>query len=100
MKTWLNLKDRMKEVVDPIAFYQYEGQDIKTTGQREWKLAGLCPFHADKQAGSFYINAKNGAFKCFSCHTTGGDIIDFTRQKYELSFSEALDKLSNEWRVS
>jgi putative DNA primase/helicase len=93
------LKDRLKTMIDPISFYQHEGQEIKIAGQREWKIAGLCPFHADKQAGSFYINAKNGTFQCFSCDATG-DIIEFTRQKYELSFIEALHKLSNDWRVA
>lgn len=101
MRLWRNdLKERVKETVDPVAFYQHEGQELKTAGQREWKIAGLCPFHADKRSGSFYVNARNGAFKCFSCDATGGDIIDFTRHKYDLSFTEALDKLSHEWRVS
>jgi DNA primase len=100
MKNWHELKDRLKCMIDPIAFYKHEEQDIKAIGQREWKVGGLCPFHADRNAGSFYINATNGAFKCFSCDAMGGDIIEFTKKKYELSFTEALHKLSNDWRVS
>lgn len=91
---------QIKERINPIEFYQCEGQELSNKGQGSWKLAGLCPFHADKYAGSFYIHNDNGAFRCFSCDARGGDIIAFTQQKYEISFKEALDKLSTDWRVS
>ncbi|MCP4355736.1 MAG: hypothetical protein GY793_08945, partial [Proteobacteria bacterium] len=37
------------------------------------------PFHADKKAGSFYINARNGAFKCHSCGAKGGSLLAFEK---------------------
>ena len=100
MRTWNDLKDRVKNLIDPLSFYQHEGQEVKAIGQREWKIAGLCPFHADRNVGSFYINVRNGAFKCYSCNSTGGDIIAFTEMKYELSFKKTLQKLANDWRLS
>lgn len=88
---------RLKKLIDPIDFYTHEGQEIASRGQGKWKLAGLCPFHEDRNAGSFYINIVNGAFHCFSCNASGGDIISFVQKKYEMSFREVLEKLIREW---
>jgi DNA primase len=96
MKTW---KEQLKDSIEPIAFYQQEGQEIRTAGSREWKVGGLCPFHEDRFVGSFYINATTGSFKCFSCGESGGDIIAFAQLKYNIGFSEAVVKLRREWRV-
>ena len=93
MKTWEELKERLKKSIDPIAFYQQEGQEIRTAGSREWKTGGLCPFHEDKSAGSFYINASTGAFKCFACGAKGADIIAYVMQRDGIPFVEALDVL-------
>ena len=91
---------QLKERINPIDFYSHEGQEVATQGKDSWKLAGLCPFHADRNAGSFYIHSGNGAFRCFSCDAKGGDVITFTMAKYDLSFYEALKQLANEWGVS
>lgn len=88
---------QLKGRIDPVDFYTREGQEIHKGGA--WKQAGLCPFHEDRNAGSFYINACNGGYKCFSCGAKGGDIIAFIQQKYSLSFREALCKLQSDWRV-
>ena len=55
----------------------------------EW----LCPFHADKRAGSFVVNKTSGAFKCFSCGEAGGDVIDFHMKANQLSFKDAFNQL-------
>lgn len=91
---------RLKDCIDPIDFYTQEGQEVAIRGCGHWKLAGLCPFHADRHSGSFYINGDNGAFRCFSCDARGGDIISFVQMKYEVTFKDAVVKLAEEWRVT
>ncbi len=90
---------QIKERIKPTDFYSHEGQEIATRGKDSWKLAGLCPFHADRHVGSFYIHSDNGAFRCFACDAKGGDIITFTQKKYEMSFKEAIKKLQSDWRL-
>jgi DNA primase len=84
----------IKYSILPYDFYMME-QQIARFGTRSkgWVEAGLCPFHNDGSAGSFFVNLENGAFKCFSCEAKGGDIISFVMQKYDLSFREALELL-------
>ena len=91
---------QVKERINPIDFYSHEGQEVATRGKDTWKLAGLCPFHADRHVGSFYIHSDSGAFRCFSCDTKGGDIITFTQKKYDMPFKKALEKLISDWRLS
>ena len=91
---------KIKEWISPHDFYMRE-QVLDRLGHKsgKWAIAGLCPFHEDSSVGSFKINCENGAFICFSCGEKGGDIIAYVRKKYDLSFRESLEKLSNEWRV-
>jgi DNA primase len=91
---------QVKERIDPLDFYAHEGQEVSTRGKDSWRLAGLCPFHADRDAGSFYIHSDHGSFRCFSCDAKGGDIISFIQKKYEMSFKEAIEKLKSDWRLS
>lgn len=85
----------VKQAVPPSLFYgtYLTGSLGKHTGNDWHSWNGLCPFHDDKRAGSFYINKKSGAFKCFSCGASGGDIIDFMMQKSGLPFPEAIKSL-------
>lgn len=87
----------LKESIDPIDFYIWEGHHVETRKKGEWKSGGLCPFHNDHNAGSFFISSLNGAFKCFSCGASGGDVIAYTQKKHELTFLEACQRLSQEW---
>lgn len=81
----------IKESIDSQEFYLLE-LNLDRFGHRsgQWAVAGLCPFHDDRKAGSFQINIASGAFKCWSCAASGGDVISFIMQKYNLSFREAL----------
>lgn len=89
---------QIKERVNPYDFYLREQNlhrfDVKS-GQ--WAVAGFCPFHADRSAGSFKVNVESGDFVCFSCGSKGADIIAFTMAKYDLSFYEALKHIAYEW---
>jgi len=90
----------IKNQISPVGFYENEGQTISSKYRGDWLLAGLCPFHTDKLAGSFYVHKEKGAFRCFSCDAKGGDIISFIQKKYEMSFKEAVEKLKADWRLS
>ena len=89
---------RLKALINPIDFYIYEGHAIGTRRTTKWLSAGLCPFHNDRKAGSFFISYLRGAFKCFSCGVSGGDVIAYTQQRYEVTFFEACQRLNDEWR--
>jgi len=92
---------QLKSGIDIKSFYEKElGIHLKTHSSKPWSLAGLCPFHTDKQSGSFYVNLNTGAYKCFSCSMSGGDVIDFVCKKHRLSFREAISELSSAWRGS
>lgn len=90
----------IKRQIRPYDFYLKE-QGIDRFGYRShrWAIAGLCPFHEDRTAGSFRIHEESGAYICFACDSKGGDIIDFLQKKYNLIFKEAVEKLKYEWRV-
>jgi DNA primase len=81
-------------------FYQSELPAMPPTNRDGWVEGGLCPFHADKRAGSFRVNLDTGAFKCFSCGTSGGDIIAFLQVRDGLSFPEALKRISSDWGLT
>jgi DNA primase len=84
---------RLKKAIDPISFYSQVGQEIRPKDHATWVKAGLCPFHEDAKAGSFYIHLQEGAFKCFSCGAKGSDIISY------ITFTQALEKLTYDWGV-
>jgi DNA primase len=83
------LHDISSEYYIPIIY-----QDInpKKSGS-VWKA--LCPFHSENTP-SFIINNKENVilYRCFGCGNTGNSIQFFERH-YQLSFKEALNKLSN-----
>lgn len=56
-------------------------------------LVGQCPFHEDEHP-SFAVYPETRSFYCFGCNA-GGDVIDFVRRADNLSFRDALERLSN-----
>lgn len=99
-RNFASMVNEIKEQVDPYDFYLSE-QNIShfKHGSGDWVEAGLCPFHDDNMPGSFKVNTDIGAFICFSCGQKGGDVIDFIRKKYSLTFLDALYKLKKEWGI-
>ena len=100
MKTSIRLLQDVKGSIPPADFYRAELQTMPPPRGGGWRDGGLCPFHADKTAGSFRVNLETGAFTCFSCGSKGADIIAFTQQRDGLSFPEALRKLSEDWGIA
>lgn len=98
--TWNLNATKIKKCIEAYDFYLREQglhQLIHKSGQ--WAVAGLCPFHKDSSVGSFKVNLETGGFICFSCGEKGGDIISFLQKRDNLSFREALEQLTTEWRV-
>ncbi|MBX7149421.1 hypothetical protein K1X76_10105 [bacterium] len=90
---------KVKTKIEPMDFYHSELGIMPASENIQWFLGGICPFHSDQREGSFYVHLKSGAFNCFSCGTKGRDIIAFVKQRYNLDFSDAVQKLATEWRV-
>ena len=88
----------IKSRIKPLDFYSHELPDAKLK-HGVWVDGGLCPFHDDHSRGSFKVNLVTGAYRCFSCDASGGDIIDFVRASRGLNFIEALQKIADEWGV-
>ena len=91
--------DLIKAAIQPAYFYRHElpNAPLKKYG---WTDGGLCPFHADNKIGSFRINTTTGAYRCFACGTSGGDVIAYVMAVHGLNFTEALAKLASDWGLS
>lgn len=83
----------VKASLPPVLFYMDEIQRFEPKRESGWINSGFCPFHNDRNVGSFSVNLDSGAFKCFSCGTAGSDIIAFYRLKYCCNFMTALRDL-------
>lgn len=58
---------------------------------------GVCPFHNEKTP-SFVVSENKQIFTCFGCGATG-DVIEFVKRYHSLDFTEALQKLADEYGV-
>lgn len=58
---------------------------------------GLCPFHGEKTP-SFVVSEQKQIFTCFGCGASG-DVIEFVKRYYNLDFSEAVEKLANQYGI-
>jgi DNA primase len=75
-------------------FYQTEVGELRRPDRKGWaKPKAGCPFHASESKTSFHVNLENGGFYCFGCDARGGDVIEFVRKRYRLSFPDALKRL-------
>jgi hypothetical protein len=89
--------EAVKRSIPPARFYRCELPDMPHGRAGGWVDGGLCPFHADSQAGSFRVNLDTGAFRCFSCGAHGGDVLAFALQRHGGTFPETLARLAREW---
>ena len=55
------------------------------------KRKACCPFHHEKTP-SFYVDDREGYYKCFGCGE-GGDVIKFIQKKHSCDFKQAIDLL-------
>ena len=71
----------------PAYFYANYGLTLKGK-QTNFK----CVFHSDKTP-SLSINADTGAFYCFGCGASGGDVLDFYQLYHNCDFLTACKEL-------
>jgi DNA primase len=76
------------------SFYQAELGELRRPDRKGWaRPKSGCPFHASESKKSFFVNVDRGGFYCFGCDAKGGDVIEFVRLRYKLSFPDALRHL-------
>lgn len=88
----------IKATASPESFYT-----ARLTGMKSgagWVEGGLCPFHQDTKTGSFRVNLDTGAYKCFSCGASGGDVIDFAMQQDDVDFPTTIKALAAEYGIA
>lgn len=83
----------VKDFLTPAEYYRDNVERFQAAREYGENKTGLCPFHNDTNPGSFSVNMESGAFYCFSCGASGGDIIDFHQQLHGVGFRDAVDDL-------
>ncbi|MCX8027819.1 MAG: DNA primase [Thermodesulfovibrionales bacterium] len=83
-----NFTDEIKERIDIVEFIS-EYVPLKKAGSN---FKGLCPFHKEKTP-SFMVNPAKKIFHCFGCHK-GGDVFNFLMYYENITFQEAVNRLS------
>jgi DNA primase len=78
------IKDKI-DIVDFISEYV----SLKKRGKN---YVGLCPFHSERTP-SFTVSREKQLFHCFGCHA-GGDLIKFIMMYENITYKEAIKKLS------
>ena len=84
---------KIEEVVkDCIGTYGPQNHaGLKKTGVR---YKALCPFHDDRNIGSFIVYPKGNCYKCFACGA-GGNVFTFVEEFEKVSFIEAVKKCAD-----
>lgn len=75
--------------------YRVYGVELHRRGNK-WICCCPLPGHSEKTPSHTVFD--DGKFYCYGCHRHG-DVIDFTRQLFGLSFKEALAKLAADFGV-
>ena len=88
----------VKEFIPVVEFYRGRIPTLPAPRNRGWQRGGLCPFHDDNHVGNFHVNLVSGAFKCFACGASGGDIIAFEQRRTGEEFKTVLARLAEEFR--
>lgn len=82
-----------KSLLPPArVFYEQEIGRVRRPDRKGWARVS-CPFHQPDRHPSLSVNLNSGGFFCFSCGVRGGDILDFLRQRYGISFKAAAQQL-------
>ncbi len=74
-------------IAEVVADY---GIELRRSGSA---LVGRCPFHADAGRPNLTVYPRSARFVCFRCHARG-DAIAFVQQLEQLSFRDAVGRLS------
>lgn len=74
----------------PRDFYEDECGKLSRPS-RGWARS-RCPLHGGDNPTSFAVNLDTGGFFCHACGAKGGDVLEFVRLRYNLSFPDALKR--------
>ena len=83
-----NKKNIKALLPDPSSYYSNEFPQLNIKPSCDWQRV-ICCFHNETKP-SLGVNIVNGGFHCFSCQAKGGDVFDFHRLRYQLSFKDTL----------
>ena len=88
---------RIEEVIqDCLGSYSSQNKaGLKKTGIR---YKALCPFHDDKNLGSFIVYPRGNCYKCFACGE-GGGVIDFLMKHENLTYPDAIRWLGKKYDI-
>lgn len=92
-KKWHKVFLREK-LPNPRCYYAAQFPSMKLNHKLLWNSM-LCCFH-EEVSPSLCINLNSGGFICFGCGVKGGDIVEFHRRRYGLSFVQTVD-FFNAW---
>lgn len=76
------------DVISPLVPLKRTGANFK----------GICPFHNEKTP-SFIVSDTKQIFTCFGCGASG-DVLEFYKRYYNLTFPEAVERLALQFGVS
>ena len=90
-----DILSQVKDRVDVPGACRAYGVELQRRGN---KSVGLCPFPDHREKTGSFTAFDDGKFYCYGCHRHG-DVIDFTRQLFGLSFKDALAKLAADFGI-
>jgi len=85
--------EAVKAAIDMVELVGARTQ-LKRAGGR---YTGRCPFH-EERTPSFSVNPQDKLYYCFGCGA-GGDAITFVRETEQLDFTQAVEWLSDRFRI-
>jgi hypothetical protein len=99
--TMPSIFQRVRDAVDPGEYYRDRLPAMPPPGPSGdgWTDGGICPFHADRRAGSFRVNIESGAYTCYSCGAKGGDVVAFEAAIAQAAPIDAAREIANEWGI-
>ena len=92
----LNTVDLIKEKISIYQMCQHLGIDVKGNAFRCFNKSNHR--NGDRNP-SVVIYPRSNSFKCQVCENIGGSVIDLYAQFYNISFSEAVKKISKEFNI-
>src|SRR6266704_519637 len=86
--------EQLKQRWPLLDYLQQQNWAARPAGYNS-EFVGLCPLHQETRP-SFYVNARKNLFYCHGCGR-GGDLIRFVELERQLSFSQSVAQLQQEW---
>ena len=90
-----DIVQKIKDSANIVDVIEDAGIDLHKSGVR---YQGLCPFHGDRNLGSFTVNPRMNIYYCFSCGAKG-DPIKFVQEYYKKSYQDALRYLAAMYNI-